>query len=98
MARGAGDRPCAVSRLRTRRWRYWQWPPGHRALIRLGVLLPALGGRGSAPPVRIKTVGHGADTAVLTANSPLLEGTSGRYFADCIEGEVLDRRVVRFRA
>ncbi|MEU2450560.1 hypothetical protein ABZ605_10920 [Streptomyces sp. NPDC012765] len=48
--------------------------------------------------MRIKTVGHGADTAVLTANSPLLEGTSGRYFADCIEGEVLDRRVVRFRA
>ncbi|MFI6006845.1 hypothetical protein ACIA98_42070 [Streptomyces sp. NPDC051366] len=41
------------------------------------MLLPALGGRGSVPPELIKTVGHGAGTAVLAANSPLLDGGCG---------------------
>lgn len=52
------------------------------------------GGRGSGgvPAELIKTVGQGAATAVLAATSPLLEGVGGRYFADCNEAEVLDRR------
>ncbi|MFE2270072.1 SDR family NAD(P)-dependent oxidoreductase [Streptomyces lavendulae] len=52
------------------------------------------GGRGSGtvPAELMKTVGQGAATAVLVATSPLLEGVGGRYFADCNEAEVLDRR------
>ncbi|MGW4820550.1 SDR family NAD(P)-dependent oxidoreductase [Streptomyces sp. NPDC004227] len=52
------------------------------------------GGRGSGgvPAELIKTVGQGAATSVLVATSPLLEGIGGRYFADCAEAEVLDRR------
>ncbi|MGW8783856.1 SDR family NAD(P)-dependent oxidoreductase [Streptomyces sp. NPDC055796] len=52
------------------------------------------GGRGSGtvPAELVKTVGQGAATAVLAATSPLLEGVGGRYFADCNEAEVLDRR------
>lgn len=49
-------------------------------------------GSGSVPPELIKTVEQGAATAVLAATSPLLEGIGGRYFADCNEAEVLDRR------
>ncbi|MEU6010776.1 SDR family NAD(P)-dependent oxidoreductase [Streptomyces sp. NPDC047453] len=52
------------------------------------------GGRGSGgvPAELIKTVGQGAATSVLVATSPPLEGIGGRYFADCAEAEVLDRR------
>ncbi|MER5936777.1 SDR family NAD(P)-dependent oxidoreductase [Streptomyces sp. NPDC001928] len=49
-------------------------------------------GSGSVPAELIKTVAQGAATAVLAATSPLLEGIGGRYFADCNEAEVLDRR------
>nr|WP_273377663.1 SDR family NAD(P)-dependent oxidoreductase [Actinopolymorpha pittospori] len=52
------------------------------------------GGRGSGtiPPELIKTIEQGAATAVFAATSPLLKGVGGRYFADCNEAEVLDRR------
>ncbi|MDX3263420.1 SDR family NAD(P)-dependent oxidoreductase [Streptomyces sp. NPDC093228] len=52
------------------------------------------GGRGSGrvPAHLIKTVEQGAATSVLLATSPLLEGVGGRYFADCNESEVVDRR------
>jgi NAD(P)-dependent dehydrogenase (short-subunit alcohol dehydrogenase family) len=36
-----------------------------------------------------KTPGQGAATSVLVAASPLLEGISGRYFADCNEAPVV---------
>ncbi|MEV7815529.1 SDR family NAD(P)-dependent oxidoreductase [Streptomyces flaveolus] len=52
------------------------------------------GGRGSGrvPAELIKTVEQGAATSVLLATSPLLEGVGGRYFVDCNETEVVDRR------
>ncbi|MET7568718.1 SDR family NAD(P)-dependent oxidoreductase [Streptomyces sp. NPDC005492] len=52
------------------------------------------GGRGSGrvPAELIKSVEQGAATSVLLATSPLLEGVGGRYFVDCDETEVLDRR------
>jgi NAD(P)-dependent dehydrogenase (short-subunit alcohol dehydrogenase family) len=52
------------------------------------------GGRGSGrvPAHLIKTVEQGAATSVLLATSPLLEGVGGRYFVDCNETEVIDRR------
>jgi len=37
-----------------------------------------------------KTREQGAATSVLVAASPLLEGISGRYFADCNEAPVVD--------
>jgi hypothetical protein len=37
-----------------------------------------------------KTREQGAATSVLVAASPLLEGVSGRYFADCNEAPVVD--------
>jgi NAD(P)-dependent dehydrogenase (short-subunit alcohol dehydrogenase family) len=36
-----------------------------------------------------KTLGQGAATSVLVAASPLLDGISGRYFADCNEAPVV---------
>ncbi|MFD8819075.1 SDR family NAD(P)-dependent oxidoreductase [Streptomyces sp. NPDC059627] len=52
------------------------------------------GGRGSGqvPAELIKTTEQGAATSVLLATSPLLEGVGGRYFDDCAESEVVDRR------
>ncbi|GAA0593833.1 SDR family NAD(P)-dependent oxidoreductase [Kutzneria viridogrisea] len=50
------------------------------------------GGSGTVPPELIKSVAQGAATSVLLAVSPLLAGVGGRYFADCNEAEVLDRR------
>ncbi|MEW2522986.1 SDR family NAD(P)-dependent oxidoreductase [Actinacidiphila alni] len=50
------------------------------------------GGSGTVPPELIKTVEQGAATSVLVATSPLLDGVGGRYFADCNEAAVLDRR------
>ncbi|MYW16553.1 SDR family NAD(P)-dependent oxidoreductase [Streptomyces sp. SID2955] len=52
------------------------------------------GGRGSGrvPAELIKTVEQGAATSALLAASPLLEGVGGRYFVDCNESEVVDRR------
>jgi hypothetical protein len=49
-------------------------------------------GTGTVPPEVIKTVEQGAATSVLLATSPLLAGVGGRYFADCNETEVVDRR------
>ncbi|MFE7282825.1 SDR family NAD(P)-dependent oxidoreductase [Streptomyces noursei] len=49
-------------------------------------------GSGSVPTELIKTVGQGAATSVLLATSPLLDGIGGRYFTDCNESPVLDRR------
>ncbi|MEU6447443.1 SDR family NAD(P)-dependent oxidoreductase [Streptomyces sp. NPDC046979] len=49
-------------------------------------------GSGLVPDHLIKTVHQGAATSVLLAASPLLGGVGGRYFADCNESEVVDRR------
>lgn len=52
------------------------------------------GGRGSGkvPPELIKTIAQGAATSVLLATSPLLDGIGGRYFVDCNETNVIDKR------
>jgi NAD(P)-dependent dehydrogenase (short-subunit alcohol dehydrogenase family) len=39
-----------------------------------------------------KTVEQGAATSTLLAASPLLDGVGGRYFEDCNEAPVVDRR------
>lgn len=40
----------------------------------------------------VKTVEQGAATSVLLAASPTVEGIGGRYFEDCNEARVVDRR------
>jgi NAD(P)-dependent dehydrogenase (short-subunit alcohol dehydrogenase family) len=45
-----------------------------------------------SPPELHKTIGQGAATSVLVATSPLLEGIGGRYFEDCNEAQVVDKR------
>jgi NAD(P)-dependent dehydrogenase (short-subunit alcohol dehydrogenase family) len=40
----------------------------------------------------LKTPEQGAATSVLLAASPLVEGVAGRYFEDCNEAAVVDRR------
>ena len=40
----------------------------------------------------VKTVEQGAATSVLLAASPTLEGTGGRYFEDCNEARIVERR------
>jgi NAD(P)-dependent dehydrogenase (short-subunit alcohol dehydrogenase family) len=41
---------------------------------------------------RLKTPEQGAATSVLVATSPELEGIGGRYFEDCAEAPVVERR------
>jgi len=40
----------------------------------------------------IKTTEQGAATSVLLAVSPDLEGVGGRYYEDCQEAQVIERR------
>jgi NAD(P)-dependent dehydrogenase (short-subunit alcohol dehydrogenase family) len=42
--------------------------------------------------LRFKTPEQGAATSVLVATSPALAGVGGRYFEDCAEAPVVDRR------
>lgn len=44
------------------------------------------------PIERQKNVQQGAATSVLLGASPLLDGIGGRYFEDCNEAEVVDKR------
>ncbi|EUC12403.1 SDR family NAD(P)-dependent oxidoreductase [Paraburkholderia hospita] len=44
------------------------------------------------PTERRKTPEQGAATSILLATSPLLEGVSGRYFEDCAESPVIEKR------
>ncbi len=48
------------------------------------------------PVERRKTPEQGAATSVLLAASPLLEGVGGRYFEDCNEAAVVERRTADF--
>jgi NAD(P)-dependent dehydrogenase (short-subunit alcohol dehydrogenase family) len=41
---------------------------------------------------KLKTPEQGAATSVLLAASPLVEGVGGRYFEDCNEAPVVDKR------
>jgi NAD(P)-dependent dehydrogenase (short-subunit alcohol dehydrogenase family) len=42
--------------------------------------------------IRFKTLEQGAATSVLLAVSPELEGVGGRYYEDCLQAPVVDRR------
>jgi NAD(P)-dependent dehydrogenase (short-subunit alcohol dehydrogenase family) len=42
--------------------------------------------------IRLKTPEQGAATSVLLAVSPDLEGVGGRYYEDCLQAAVVDRR------
>ena len=48
------------------------------------------------PIERRKTPAQGAATSVLLAASPLLNGIGGRYFEDCNEASVVQRRLTDF--
>jgi NAD(P)-dependent dehydrogenase (short-subunit alcohol dehydrogenase family) len=45
-----------------------------------------------AAGVRLKTAEQGAATSILVATSPDLEGVGGRYYEDCAEATVVERR------
>jgi NAD(P)-dependent dehydrogenase (short-subunit alcohol dehydrogenase family) len=46
----------------------------------------------AAKQLTLKTVEQGAATSVLLAASPLLCGIGGRYFEDCNQAQIVDRR------
>jgi NAD(P)-dependent dehydrogenase (short-subunit alcohol dehydrogenase family) len=46
----------------------------------------------AAKQLRLKSIEQGAATSVLLAASPLLDGVGGRYFEDCAEARIVDRR------
>lgn len=46
----------------------------------------------AAKQLTLKSVEQGAATSVLLAASPLLDGIGGRYFEDCAEARIVDRR------
>jgi NAD(P)-dependent dehydrogenase (short-subunit alcohol dehydrogenase family) len=48
--------------------------------------------RARASGFRLKTTEQGAATSVLLAAHPSLEGIGGRYYEDCAEARVVDRR------
>src|SRR5277367_5452059 len=55
-----------------------------------------VGGKLVTPPEKQKTTQQGAATSVLLAISRQLEGIGGRYFEDCNEASVVDRRPDNF--
>ena len=55
-----------------------------------------VGGKLVTPPEKQKTTQQGAATSVLLATSRQLEGIGGRYFEDCSEANVVDRRPDNF--
>ncbi|OBK73257.1 SDR family NAD(P)-dependent oxidoreductase [Mycobacterium sp. 1274761.0] len=66
--------------------------PGAIFDTRLGRHVDAGHAAAAATQLRLKTVEQGAATSVLLAASPLLDGTGGRYFEDCNEARLVDRR------
>ena len=55
-----------------------------------------VGGRLVTPPEKQKNVQQGAATSVLLATWPQLESIGGRYFEDCNEAEIVQRRPNNF--
>src|SRR6201993_1287404 len=55
-----------------------------------------VGGKLVTPPEKQKTTQQGAATSVLLATSRQLEGVGGRYFEDCREASVVDKRPDNF--
>ena len=46
----------------------------------------------AAGEIQLKTPEQGAATSVYVATAPELEGVGGRYYEDCAESPVVDRR------
>ena len=66
--------------------------PGAISDTRLGRHVDAGHAASAMKQLELKTVEQGASTSVLLACSPLLDGVGGRYFEDCNEARVVDRR------
>ncbi|MGZ6780280.1 MAG: SDR family NAD(P)-dependent oxidoreductase, partial [Mycobacterium sp.] len=66
--------------------------PGAIFDTKLGRYVDAGQAASAVSQLKLKTVEQGAATSVLLAASPLLEGIGGRYFEDCNEARVVDRR------
>ncbi len=66
--------------------------PGAIFDTRLGRHVDAGHAASAMKQLTLKTVEQGAATSVLLAASPLLDGVGGRYFEDCNEAHVVDRR------
>jgi NAD(P)-dependent dehydrogenase (short-subunit alcohol dehydrogenase family) len=66
--------------------------PGAIFDTRLGRHVDAGQAASAAKHLKLKTVEQGAATSVLLATSPSLEGIGGRYFEDCNEAPVVERR------
>lgn len=66
--------------------------PGAIFDTRLGRHVDAGHAASAMKQLTLKTVEQGAATSVLLAASPLLDGIGGRYFEDCNEAHVVDRR------
>jgi NAD(P)-dependent dehydrogenase (short-subunit alcohol dehydrogenase family) len=66
--------------------------PGAIFDTRLGRHVDAGHAASAAKHLKLKTVEQGAATSVLLATSPSLEGIGGRYFEDCNEAPVVERR------
>ncbi len=66
--------------------------PGAIFDTRLGRHVDAGHAASAMKQLELKTVEQGAATSVLLAASPLLDGVGGRYFEDCNEARIVDRR------
>jgi NAD(P)-dependent dehydrogenase (short-subunit alcohol dehydrogenase family) len=66
--------------------------PGAIFDTRLGRHVDAGHAASAMKQINLKSVEQGAATSVLLAGSPLLDGVGGRYFEDCNEAHVVDRR------
>ena len=66
--------------------------PGAIFDTRLGRHVDAANAAAAMKHLKLKTVEQGAATTVLLAASPLLDGVGGRYFEDCNEARIIDRR------
>ena len=66
--------------------------PGAIFDTRLGRHVDAGQAASAMKQLELKTVEQGAATSLLLACSPLLDGVGGRYFEDCNEARVVDRR------
>ncbi len=67
-------------------------PGGIRTNLQRHVSPEAMQRLRSGSSLRFKTPEQGAATSVLVATAPALEGIGGRYFEDCNEAPVVDRR------
>jgi NAD(P)-dependent dehydrogenase (short-subunit alcohol dehydrogenase family) len=66
--------------------------PGAIFDTRLGRHVGAGQAASAMKQLKVKTVEQGAATSVLLATSPSLDGIGGRYFEDCNEAPVIERR------